>query len=186
MMRATVFVGISVDGFLARRNGDLDFLPSGDVEEHGYEAFVATVDAIVIGRGTFEKVLEFEGWPYGNRRVVVLSSRPLDLSRVPRESVEQMSGPPEEIVARLSARGIGHIYVDGGITIQRFLRAGLIQRLIVTRVPVLIGDGIPLFGGLDSDVKLRHVETRTYRGGLVQSEYAIEGSSAPPGSTEPS
>jgi dihydrofolate reductase len=183
-MRATVFVGISVDGFLARRNGDLDFLPSGDVEEHGYEAFVATVDAIVIGRGTFEKVLEFEEWPYGKRRVVVLSSRPLDLSRVPRESVEQMSGSPEEIVARLSARGIGHIYVDGGITIQRFLRAGLIQRLIVTRVPVLIGDGIPLFGALDSDVKLRHVETRTYRGGLVQSEYAIEGLPAAPGGHE--
>jgi dihydrofolate reductase len=175
-MRATVFVGISVDGFLARRNGDLDFLPSGDVEEHGYEAFVATVDAIVIGRGTFEKALEFEAWPYGERRVVVLSSRPLDLSRVPGKSVEQMSGPPVEIVAKLSARGIRHIYVDGGVTIQRFLRAGLIQRLIVTRVPVLIGDGIPLFGALDSDVKLRHVETRTYRGGLVQSEYTVEGS----------
>ena len=175
-MRASVFVGVSVDGFLARRNGDLDFLPPDGGEEHGYEAFVATVDAIVIGRGTFEKVLTFGEWPYGDKRIVVLSSRPLDLSGVPRESVEQMSGPPEEIVARLSARGMRHAYVDGGITIQRFLRAGLIQRLIVTRVPVLIGDGIPLFGALDSDVKLRHVETRSYASGLLQSEYAVEGS----------
>jgi len=171
-MRASVFVGVSVDGFLARPNGDLDFLPPGGGEPHGYDEFMATVDALVIGRGTFETVLAFGEWPYGGKRVVVLSSRPLDLSRA-RGAVEQMSGPPAEIAARLAAQGVRHAYIDGGITIQRFLRARLIQRLVITRVPVLIGAGIPLFGPLDSDLLLRHVATRQYASGLVQSEYAV-------------
>jgi dihydrofolate reductase len=172
-MRASVFVGTSVDGFIARPNGDLDFLPPGGGEEHGYKAFMASVDALVIGRGTFETVLAFETWPYGDKRVVVLSSRPLDFSGVRGGRVEQMGGDPREIVARLDAEGVQHAYVDGGITIQRFLRAGLIQRLVITRVPVLIGTGIPLFGVVDADVPLRHVETRSYASGLVQSEYAV-------------
>jgi dihydrofolate reductase len=88
--------------------------------------------------------------------------------------VEQMDGPPAEIVSRLAASGVHHIYVDGGITIQRFLRAGLIDRLVVTRVPVLIGEGIPLFGSLPRDVRLRHLATRQYPSGLVQSEYQVQ------------
>jgi dihydrofolate reductase len=87
--------------------------------------------------------------------------------------VEQMSGAPAEIVSKLAARGVNHIYVDGGITIQAFLRAGLIQRLIITRVPVLIGEGIPLFGALPGDVRLKHVATRDYPSGLVQTEYQV-------------
>ena len=174
-MRATVFVGTSVDGFIARPNGELDFLPHEGGEEHGYSEFFASVDALVIGRGTFETVLGFGSWPYGRKPVVVLSSRSLDLSQVQGGVVEQMSGAPGEIVERLADRGIGHIYVDGGITVQRFLRAGLITRLVLTRVPVLIGSGIPLFGPLDADVPLRHVATRTFPSGLVQSEYAVAG-----------
>ena len=172
-MTASVFIGTSVDGFIARPNDDLDFLPQGGGEPHGYNEFIASVDAIVIGRKTFEKVLSFEAWPYGNKRVVILSSRPLDLSAAAGGVVEQMAGPPAEIVSQLAARGINHLYVDGGITIQRFLRAGQIQRLIITRVPVLIGEGIPLFGALPRDIRLRHVATRHYPSGLVQSEYEI-------------
>ena len=171
-MTVSVFVGISVDGFIARANGDLDWLPAGGGEPHGYDEFIASVDAIVIGRKTFETVLAFEAWPYGAKRVVVLSSRPVDLSAA-KGVVEQMGGPPAEIVSRLAASGANHLYVDGGITVQRFLRAGLIQRLIITRVPVLIGDGIPLFGSLPGDVRLRHVTTRHYPSGLVQSEYQV-------------
>src|SRR6185295_15536103 len=104
----------------------------------GYDEFMASVDALVIGRNTFEKVLTFETWPYGEKRVVVLSSQPLDLSAVKGGVVEQMAGTPAEIVSQLAATGAHHLYVDGGITIQRFLRAGLIERLIITRVPVLI------------------------------------------------
>ncbi len=172
-MTASVFIGTSVDGFIARPNDDLDFLPEGGGEPHGYNEFIASVDAIVIGRKTFEKVLSFEAWPYGEKRVVVLSSRPVDLSAVRGGVVEQMAGSPGEIVSDLAARGVNNLYIDGGITIQRFLRAGAIQRLIITRVPVLIGDGVPLFGTLPHDIRLRHIATRHYSSGLVQSEYEV-------------
>ncbi|HEX2338934.1 MAG TPA: dihydrofolate reductase family protein [Vicinamibacterales bacterium] len=169
---ASVFIGTSLDGFIARANGELDFLPPGGGEPHGYEEFIATVDALVIGRKTFETVLTFDEWPYGEKRVFVLSTRPL--AAAPDGAfVEHMAGNPADIVSQLAARGIRHVYVDGGITIQRFLQAGLIQRLIITRVPVLIGTGIPLFGPLQHDIALTHVATRQYASGLVQSEYVI-------------
>ncbi len=172
-MMVSVFVGASVDGFIARPNGALDFLPEGGGEPHGYNEFIASVDAIVIGRKTFETVLAFDAWPYGDKRVIVLSSCPVDFSAVRGGVVEQMAGPPADIVSQLAASGVHHLYVDGGITIQRFLRAGLIQRLVITRVPVLIGDGVPLFGSLPRDIRLRHVATRHYPSGLVQSEYHV-------------
>ena len=174
-MTVSVFIGTSVDGFIARPNDDLDFLPAGGGEPHGYDEFMASVDALVIGRKTYEKVLTFGAWPYGDKRVVVLSSRPVDLSAAGGGFVEQMAGPPAEIVSRLAASGAHHLYIDGGITIQRFLQAGLIERLIITRVPVLIGDGIPLFGTLPHDIQLRHIATRQYASGLVQSEYEVVG-----------
>lgn len=171
-MKASVFIGTSVDGFIARSDGGLDWLPPGGGEPHGYDEFMATVDALVIGRNTYETVLGFETWPYGEKPVFVLSTR--SLAQPPPDAVvEHMSGAEAEIVSRLAARGIRHIYVDGGITIQRFLRAGLIQRLIITRVPVLIGAGIPLFGETQSDIILKHVVTRQYASGLVQSEYEV-------------
>ncbi len=172
-MRATVFVGTSLDGFIARPNDALDFLEAGGGEEHGFTEFLASVDAVVMGRRTFEVVLTFGSWPYGTKPVVVLSSRSLDIPTFPGAVIEHMSGTPAEIVSRLAARGVGHIYVDGGATIQRFLRAGLIQRLVISRVPVLIGSGIPLFGPLSRDIVFRHVATRAFPGGLVQSEYLV-------------
>ncbi len=170
-MPVSVFVGTSLDGFLARPDGSFDFLPD-DAEPHGFEEFIATVDALVMGRNTFEVVLAFPTWPYGDKRVVVLSSRPIDLSAA-KGRVEQMSGSPQEIVTNLAATGAHHLYVDGGITIQQFMRAGLVDRVIVTRVPVLIGEGIPLFGPVPHDVKLRHIATRSFESGLVQSEYQV-------------
>ena len=171
-MKASVFIGTSLDGFIARANGELDWLPPSGGEPHGYEEFIASVDALVIGRKTYETVLAFDAWPYDAKPVFVLSTRLLAPSPV-GAMVEQMSGEPAAIVAQLDARGIRHAYVDGGITIQRFLQARLIQRLIITRVPVLIGTGIPLFGPLQRDIVLRHIGTRQYASGLVQSEYAI-------------
>jgi len=172
-MIASVFIGISVDGFIARPDGALDFLPPDGGEPHGYNEFFSSVDALVVGRGTFETVLAFPEWPYGDKPVVVLSSRQLDLSNMAAANVEQMQGSPREIVAKLEGRGIRHIYIDGGITIQRFLREGLIQRLIITRVPVLIGQGIPLFGALPHDIRLEHVHTQAYTSGLVKTEYRV-------------
>jgi dihydrofolate reductase len=178
-MRASVFVGISLDGFMARSDGSFDFLPAGGGEPHGYEEFMASVDALVIGRNTYDTVLGLEAWPYGPKPVFVLSSRPL--RRAPANAViERLSGQPAAIVAQLAARGIGHIYVDGGITIQAFLRAGLIQRLTITRVPVLIGTGIALFGATAGDIALRHVATHQYDSGLVKSEYEVAEFSAMP------
>lgn len=171
-MRVSVFVGTSLDGFIARRNGDLDFLPEGGGEPHGYTEFFASVDAIVIGRKTYEKVLTFGAWPYGKKAVFVLSTHTLSPAPIDG-TIERMSGEPSEILSQLNARGVRHIYVDGGLTIQRFLRAGLVQRLTITRVPVLIGDGIPLFGTVPRDIALRHVATRHYVSGLVQSEYDV-------------
>ena len=171
-MKTSVFVGISLDGFIARQNGALDFLEAGGGAPHGYEEFIASVDALVIGRYTFDTVLGFGGWAYGTKPVFVLSSRPLPPTPA-GAVVQRMEGEPAAIVAELEARGIGHEYVDGGVTIQRFLRAGLIQRLIITRLPVLIGSGIPLFGSLPRDISLRHIATRQYQGGLVQSEYEV-------------
>src|SRR5262245_29008753 len=108
VMKVSVFIGASVDGFIARRNDDLDFLPPGGGEPHGYDEFISTVDALVIGRRTFEKVLTFDAWPYGQKRVVVLSSQPVDLSVVRGGVVERMAGPPAEIVSRLAASGASH------------------------------------------------------------------------------
>jgi len=171
-MKASVFVGTSLDGFIARGDGSYDFLPPGGGEPHGYEEFIATVDALVIGRKTFETVLALPAWPYEAKPVFVLSTRAL--AAAPRGAVvERMSGAPADILSGLAARGIQHVYVDGGTTIQRFLEAGLIQRLVITRVPVLIGSGIPLFGPIPRDIVLKHVATRQYASGLVQSEYVV-------------
>jgi dihydrofolate reductase len=174
MIQGSVFVGTSLDGFIARSDGSLDFLsPSGD-EPHGFEEFIASVDALVMGRKTYDIVLEFGAWPYGEKPVFVLSSA--EIKAPPKDAiVERMHGNPRDIASEIAARGIEHIYVDGGVTIQQFLRAGLIQRLIITRVPVLIGTGIPLFGDLEHDIALRHLATRQFASGLVQSEYEVVG-----------
>jgi dihydrofolate reductase len=173
-MKGSVFVGTSLDGFLARPDGSLDFLSPAGIVPHGYEEFIASVDALVIGRKTYEFVVDFSDWPYGDKPVFVLSSA--DIKAPPKGAVvERMHGNPRDIASHIADRGIGHIYVDGGDTIQQFLRAGLIQRLIISRVPVLIGKGIPLFGDLEHDIALRHVSTRQFASGLVQSEYEVAG-----------
>jgi dihydrofolate reductase len=126
-----------------------------------------------MGRNTFEKVLTFDGWPYGTKPVVVLTHRSLDIPESIAQFVEAISCSPIELINRLSKQGAEHLYIDGGNTIQGFLDAGLIQRLIITRIPILIGDGIPLFGQLQRDIALRHIETRAFPGGLEQSEYEV-------------
>jgi dihydrofolate reductase len=105
--------------------------------------------------------------------VVVLSTTLRELKTPPSAVCDLLAGTPQEVVARLAQRGMQHLYIDGGVTIQGFLRAGLIERLVITRIPVLLGSGIPLFGPLEHDIRLQHVATRWYPSGLVQSEYGI-------------
>lgn len=168
----SVFIGTSVDGFIARRDGSLDWLPAGGGEEHGYTAFIASVDAIVMGRGTFDTVLKFDPWPF-QKPVIVLTTHEPDAIPPPGTLVEFMSAAPRDVVGRLAERGLKHLYIDGGVTIQRFLKAGLIDRMTITRVPVILGDGIPLFGPTGRDVRLEHLLTRTYPSGLVTTEYRV-------------
>ncbi len=172
-MKASVFIATSLDGFIARQDGGLDWLPGDNVEPHGYDEFMASVDTVVIGRKTFETVLSFGGWAYGTKPVVVLSRSLKELKLPPGAVCDLMAGSPQEVVDELSRKGMSHLYIDGGVTIQGFLAAGLIQRLTITRIPVLLGSGIPLFGPLDRDIRFEHVATRSFASGMVQSEYVV-------------
>ena len=175
-MPCSVFIGASLDGFIARPDGGIDWLDVEGVlenEDYGYNEFIRDIDAIVMGRGSFEKVLTFDSWPYGSTRVVVLSTRPVTIPERLSQTVEHMAGPPEAIVTRLEERGLTRLYIDGGKTIQGFLRAGLIDRMTITRLPVILGEGIPLFGATGRDIRLEHVRTHAYPDGLVQTEYRV-------------
>jgi len=171
-VKGSIFIGVSLDGQIARADGGLDWLPHGNGEDYGYDAFMATVDALVMGRGTYDIVRKFDKWFYGTKPVFVLSHRELE---PPHDGavVERLTGTPAEVAAEMDRRGVKHVYVDGGITIQQFLDAGLIQRLIISRVPVLIGKGIPLFGATSKDIPLKLISTRSWPSGMVQCEYEV-------------
>ena len=177
-MKASVFIATSLDGFIARVDGSIDWLPHGEpddpTQDYGFGHFMKSVDALVMGRGTFDKVLAFSTWPYGKKPVIVLTHRPLTMPKHKDARVEVMSGDLPEIVRSIEARGLHHIYVDGGRTIQSFLRSNLIDAVTITRIPVLIGKGIPLFGPLETDIPFEHKRTRSFKSGFVQSEYAVK------------
>lgn len=178
-MKVSAFIATSLDGYIARPDGSLDWLfaaaPTGGegAEDYGYGEFLASVDTLILGRNTYDTVRTFEPWPYTGKQVVVLTTRPIDIPAALQDTVRSAAGSPAEVVARIAGAGGRHAYVDGGQTIQRFLDAGLLERLIVNTVPVLIGEGIPLFGRTRGDIRLAHVRTRTYTIGLVQNEYAV-------------
>lgn len=177
-MHTTVYIATSLDGFIARADGSIDWLHSIESppgEDYGYAAFIATVDAIVMGRGTFETVLGFGGaWPYP-KPVYVLSSSLREVPGEVRERVTLLNLTPTKALERIGQDGHQRCYVDGGKTIQRFLREDLIDRLIVTKIPVLLGEGIPLFGPTARDLTWTHVRTETFANGLVKSEYVRAG-----------
>jgi dihydrofolate reductase len=176
-LKASVYIATSLDGFIARENGDVDWLSGGENdgsgEDYGFHDFMDFVDTLVMGRKTFEMVGSSRKWPYGKKKVIVLSSRPVQIPSDLTETVESQSCSPAELIKQLSERGSKHLYIDGGKTIQGFLNAGLIQQIIITRIPVLIGKGIPLFGALHKDIKLHHIETISFENGFVQSKYEV-------------
>ena len=174
-MTITVFIATTLDGFIARSDGLLDWLPAppDEGDAFGYHAFIKSVDALVIGRHTYETVIGFGAWPYANKRVIVLSAKQVALPPELKSSVEVWNASAKEVTQRLASEGCRKLYVDGGKTIQGFVAASLVDELILTRVPILIGEGLPLFGRLDGDVHLKHVETIAHKSGLVQSHYLI-------------
>jgi len=176
-LRCSVFCAVSLDGFIARKDHALDWLKPAEAElppaDTGYDAFMATVDHVVLGRNTFDVVLGMsETWFYP-KPVYVLTTRPLALPDRLKGKVESGRHSPREIVALMEQRGAKRLYVDGGKTIQDFLNAGLIDDLVLTRIPVLIGDGIPLFGPLAKDIRLTLESSRVLTGGAVQSTYRV-------------
>ena len=178
-MKISVYIATSLDGFIARENGNLDWLPGSDGsedgsgEDYGYHDFIESVDVLVMGRYTFEKVLSFGEWSYGKTKVIVLNSKEIEIPKSIKETVESRSCSPAELVEELRQASAKHLYIDGGKTIQGFLKAGLIDELIITTVPVLIGKGLPLFGVLEQDIKLQLIESRSFEKGFVQSKYKI-------------
>ncbi len=173
-IKASVFIAVSLDGYIARQDGDIDWLgePAEDGEDYGYGSFMESVDYLVMGRNTYDKVLTFGQWPYA-KPVVVLTNRPLEQPAAANAQIESISGTPMDVVQELANRGAKHLYVDGGQTIQSFLTANLIQHITISTIPVLIGQGIPLFGELQGDIRLRHLRTRSFPNSTVQSEYEV-------------
>ncbi len=175
--KVSVFIATSLDGYIARLDGDVSWLheaePLPDGEDGGFGEFFASVDVLVMGRGSFEKVLEFDPWPYGTKPVIVLSK---SLTKVPedlRDLVKIDTSAPQEFVDKMSREGYKRIYLDGGKVIQSFLCEGLVDDMVLTTIPVLIGEGRPLFGPLEKDVSVRLIESKSWANGFVQSKYQV-------------
>jgi dihydrofolate reductase len=173
----SVFIAVSLDGFIARPNGEIDWLTENrdqnSGEDYGYQEFYKSIDTLVMGSNTYELVLTFPEWPYTDKKVIILSSR---LQTVPEGlagKVEFYAGSPAKVMSYLTRIGAKHVYVDGGKTIQAFLKAGYIHEITITRLPFLMGEGIPLFGPLGHDIRLQHIETVVYPNGYIQSSYRV-------------
>jgi dihydrofolate reductase len=168
-----LYVATSLDGYIATRDGGLDWLfdiPNPEQSDFGYAEFIGVIDAIVMGRHTFEKVLSFGVWPY-DKPVFVLSSTLMEVPEEVADKVEIVSGEVRVLVGQLQERGYHNLYVDGGRVIQSFLEEDLIDEMIITRIPIVLGDGIPLFGTLSRSLQFSHRKTETLNNSLVKSYY---------------
>ncbi len=173
-MEHVVYIATSIDGYIAGPDGDLDWLqmvPNPDQDDFGFAEFLDGIDALVMGRTTFETVLGFGGeWPYSvpvhvwSRGTVVIPERL-------KERVSPISGTAAEVSGILEQSGARRIYVDGGRTIQSFLRADRIDELTITTIPIVLGGGTRLFDLLDSPLRFDLVRTRTHLNQLVMSTY---------------
>jgi dihydrofolate reductase len=176
MTTGHVFIASSLDGYIARKDGRVDWLmkQKTEGEDHGYDALMASVDGLVMGRGSFENVLTFGDWPYPKPEIVMSSTlTEADIPDAIRPHVRLSNRTPEALMQELDSEGWKRAYVDGGKIVQSFLQAGLISEITLTHIPILIGEGLPLFGYLDRDMDLQHIETCPYPSGLVSSKYHV-------------
>jgi dihydrofolate reductase len=169
------FIACSLDGWIARPDGSLDWLtdlPGAEGEDYGYGPFLAGIDALLMGRATYDTVRGFDAWPYA-KPVRVLTRNPGGVV-IPdgAPDVRAVSGPAPGVLAAMAAEGFGRVYVDGGQTISALLRAGLLDRITLTRVPVLLGSGVPLFSATGPEVRMTLLATRVWPNGFVQTDYA--------------
>jgi dihydrofolate reductase len=174
--KTSVFIATSIDGYIAKKDGDLDWLttfspPTAADEDKdcGYSKFISSVDVLVMGRNSYEAVAKFNPWPYQGKRVIVISSSLTSVC----EQAELYSGEITPLIEKLHAEGIKHIYIDGGVTISKFLNAGLVDRMIISLIPVVLGSGIPLFSQINNDKWCSLISSQAYSNGLVQLEYAL-------------
>jgi len=175
---ASVYIATSLDGFIAGKNGALDWLDDASEtvsagEDCGYQAFMEAIDILVMGRKNYQKVLSFGKWPYENKPTIVLSRNKIIIPEHLTKTVSHSSETPKALCQRLAIGGPKRLYIDGGITIQRFLADGLIDHLTLTIIPIILGGGIPLFGELKKAVHLEHIVTKSYPFGFVQSTYKV-------------
>lgn len=169
--QCSVFIATSLDGFIAEEDGGLSFLAVAEsgVNDYGYTPFIESVDAIVMGRATYEVGLSFPQWPYEGKRLIVMTSGP---DRAPVHGEEFTSEDPATLVARLGAEGVRRVYVDGGATIRSFLAAGLIDDMVISIIPMILGRGIPLFGLGVPPMPLRLDSVEAFPTGLAQLRYS--------------
>lgn len=171
-----VFVATSLDGYIADKNGYIDWLqsiPNPKQIDMGYSDFMNDIDAVVMGRNTFETVRGMDiPWPY-DKFVFVLSRRQNIVPGKLRGRVELINGPLQEVIKRIHDRGYHRLYIDGGVTIQSFLKENLIDEITITIIPVLLGAGIPLFGHLEKPIMFKCAETKIYLDGLVQNRFVL-------------
>ncbi len=166
-----VFIAQSADGYIARRDGGIDWLSIVEKkgEDYGFQRFFDTVDALVVGRATYEVALGFDAWPWAGKRVVVLTHRP----RRPRHGEELLAARPPALMKRLAREGVKRVYVDGGSVVSQFLAAGCVDELTVSTLPIVLGAGIRLFQGAIPERRLQLVRSRPYPSGLVQTTWRV-------------
>ena len=169
-----VYIATSLDGYIADKNGELDWLhsvPNPDNLDLGWADFMGHVDALVMGRNTFETVCGFDvDWPYP-MPVFVLSNSITSVPQAYRDKAEVVSGPLTEVVESINAKGFNTLYIDGGKTIQGFLQDDLIDEMIITQIPILLGGGVSLFGELSAPLTFEHVSTQVHLDAMVQTHY---------------
>lgn len=184
-MKCSVFIATSIDGMIAKKDGSVDWLHSagnlnadmGSRADMGFNDYISSVDCMIMGRKCMEAIssmnLTPEHWPYGSLRIIVLSNSLKNLPANMQGKVELYSGNLNDLISNLESEGFTHAYIDGGTTIRGFLKLKMINEITITRAPILLGEGIPLFGSIEQDIKLTESKAEAFPNDFVQVRYKV-------------